>query len=353
MSRPGREPTLRDVSLRAGVSRMTVTRVFIRPDQVLPETRARVQQAVAELGYVPDRAAGSLATRRSGFVGLVLPTLVNGNFAALAEGLTESLRPSGYDLLIGYTGYSMQEEERQVRTLLSRRPEAVVLAASAHRESVGRQLARSGIPVVEVADLPEQPLGHMIGFSNHAVGVRAAEFLIGLGHTRIAALGPARCADRRDLRGEARLAGFSHALVRAGLPTGLVRGDGAIPLSFGEGARLMGRLLDEAPDLQAVFAVSDLAAVGALMECRRRGIDLPGQLSLLGFGNFEIGQQTVPSLSTIAVDFDALGRRAGRLIAALLRPRDAGPPSPSPSPSMAVDVGFTVIARQSTAGVAS
>ena len=80
---------------------MTVTRVFIRPEQVAPETRARVQNAVAELGYVPDRAAGGLATRRSGCVGLLLPTLTNGNFAALAQGLTEQLRPAGYELLIG------------------------------------------------------------------------------------------------------------------------------------------------------------------------------------------------------------------------------------------------------------
>ena len=342
MNRPGRGPTLRDVSLLAGVSRMTVTRVFIRPDQVLPETRSRVQRAVAELGYVPDRAAGSLATRRSGFVGLILPTLANGNFAALAEGLTESLRPAGYEVLIGYTGYSMNEEERQVRTLLSRRPEAVVLAGSAHREAVGRQLVRSGVPVIEVADLPAQPIGHMIGFSNHAVGAAAAAFLIGLGHTKIAALGPCRSADHRDLRGEARLAGFAQALREAGLSAALVRGDGAIPLSFGAGARSMGRLLDDAPDVQAVFAVSDLAAVGALMECRRRAVAVPDRLSLLGFGNFEIGQQTVPALSSIAVDFDDLGRQAGRLIAELVG--SGG----NAAPLSAVDVGFALIARQTT-----
>ena len=347
MNRPARKPTLRDVSQLAGVSRMTVTRVFIRPEQVLPQTRVRVQQAVAALGYVPDRAAGSLATRRSGFVGVVVPTLANGNFAALAEGLTESLRPAGYELLIGYTSYSMAEEERQVRTLLSRRPEALVLAGSAHRGSVGQQLTRAAIPVIEVADLPKQPIGHTIGFSNRAVGARAAEFLIGLGHTRIAALGPARQAGRRDVRGEARLTGFSQALRSARLPTDLVRGDGEIPLSFAEGGRMMGRLLDEAPDVQAVFAVSDLVAVGALMECHRRRVAVPGRLSLLGFGDFEIGQQTVPALSTISVDFANLGRQAGSLVADLLRPSDT---MSTRAPAW-LDVGFDVIDRETTAGV--
>ncbi len=113
---------------------MTVTRVFIRSDQVTPETRARVQNAVTELGYVPDRASGVLATRRSGFVGLLLPTPPNGNFAALAEGLTEQLRPAGYELLIGYTGYSMGEEEHLGG---SRR------SASAMSRSAGRSCRRS------------------------------------------------------------------------------------------------------------------------------------------------------------------------------------------------------------------
>lgn len=344
---PVAKATLRDVSVLAGVSRMTVTRVFIRPEQVSPDTRARVQRAVEALGYVPDRAAGSLATRRSGFVGLVVPTVANGNFAALAEGLTEALRPAGYELLIGYTSYSLLEEERQVRTLLSRRPEALVLAAP-HREPVLRQLGQAGVPVIEVAELPRRPIGHAIGFSNHAAGHAAASMLAGLGHTRIAALGPARGRDRRDLRGEARLRGFADALREARLPTTLVRADGEIPFAFRNGALAMGRLLDDAPQVEAVFAVSDLAAVGALMECRRRGVDVPGRLSLVGFGDFEIGQQVVPALSTVSVDFSDLGGRAGRMVVELLQragaPGDAG----TAEGDRTIDLGFTVLARGTT-----
>lgn len=269
--------------------------MFIRPDQVLPETRARVQQAVIQLGYVPDRSAGGLATRRSGFVGLVLPILANSNFGALAEGLTETLHPAGYELLIGYTTYCPAEEERQVRAMVSRRPEALILTASAHGEAMLRLLAHAGPPMIEIAELPERPIGHAIGFSNHAVG----------------------------------------------MPTDLIRADGEIPVSFEQGARAMGSLLDDAPDVDAVFAVSDLSAVGALMECRRRGIDIPGRLSLIGFGNFEIGQQMVPPLTTIDVDFTGLGRHAGRMIIDLLRHGLAGQDT-------SVDVGFTLIPRGTT-----
>lgn len=338
---PRTSATLRDVSQLAGVSRMTVTRALIQPERVLPATRARVQQAVAQLGYVPDRAAGGLSTRRSGFVGLVLPTLANANFAALAEGLTETLRPAGYELLIGYTTYSVAEEERQVRTMLSRRPEALVLAASAHGEAVLRLLGHAGPPVIEIAELPERPIGRAIGFSNHAVGFAAAAFLIGLGLRRLAALGPRHSADRHDTRGEARLEGFAEALRAAGMATDLVRADGDIPVSFRQGASAMAALLEQAPEVDGVFAISDLSAVGALLECHRRGIDVPERVSLLGFGDFEIGQQMVPPLTTIGVDFPALGRRAGGMIIDLLRHGTAGPED-------RVDVGFTLIARGTT-----
>lgn len=332
---------MRDVSLLAGVSRMTVTRVFIRPDQVLPETRERVRQAVLALGYVPDRAAGNLATRRSGFVGLVLPTLTNGNFASLVEGLTEALRTAGYELLIAYTSYSMAEEERQVHTILSRRPEALVLAASTHSPAMRRQVGQACIPVVEVAGLPDLPIGHVIGFSNYAIGRAAGDFLVGLGHRRIAGIGASSDSERRDLRGEARLCGLADALLAASLPTDLVRMQGDIPFSFIEGARVMASLLETTPMLDAVFAVSDLAAVGALMECRRRNIDVPRDMSLLGFGDFEIGQQMVPALSTIAVDFSDLGHRTGHLVAELLQHDDS-------TPKARTDVGFTLIPRGTT-----
>ncbi|MBE7211083.1 MAG: LacI family DNA-binding transcriptional regulator [Gluconacetobacter diazotrophicus] len=323
---------------------MTVTRVFLRPDQVSPATRARVENAVAALHYVPDRAAGGLATRRSGFVGLVVPILANANFAALAEGLTESLRATGHELLIGYTSYDGAEEARQVRTLLSRRPEAIVLAGPIVPDPVRRLLAAAGLPVVEVADLPEHPAGHAIGFSNRAAGAAAASFLLSLGHRRLAAIGPSRDGDRHDPRGEARILGFTETLRAAGHRTDLVLSDGIVPLSFAAGARAMARLLDDTtprtrPD--AVFAVSDLVAVGAAMECRRRELVLPDQLSLLGFGDFDIGRELVPPLSTVAVDFRDLGARAGVLVGRLL----AGEAS---QPRQRLDVGFVIVGRGTT-----
>ena len=149
--RPDRRPTIREVSRLAGVSHMTVSRVIRDLDLVQPETRARVHKAIADLGYVPDRAAGSLASRRTGFIGLILPTLTNTNFAAVAHGLTEALRPADFDLLIAYTEYSVSEEERQLRGLLARRPEAIVLTGSMHSRGASKM---SWAVIVESALMP-------------------------------------------------------------------------------------------------------------------------------------------------------------------------------------------------------
>lgn len=334
-------PTIRDVSRLAGVSRMTVSRVLSDPDLVLPATRERVSKAIADLGYVPDRAAGSLASRRTGFVALMLPTLTNANFAAVAHGLTEALREDDYHLLIAYTDYDLVEEERQLRNLLARRPEAIVLTGTIHRRTASRMLLAADIPIIEIADLPSQPIEHVVGFSNYNVGRTAARYLINRGFSRIGALGGATDGDVIDHRGEERMRGFEDELRIAGLSTHHVLRHGKPPISYDHGAQSLAVLLDRDPDVEAIFAVSDLSAVGAVMECQRRGIAVPDDLSIMGFGDFEIGREINPPLTSIHVDFRALGQRAGQAVRDLLSGKETA------RRPIAVDVGLSVTERAS------
>lgn len=336
-------PTIRDVSRLAGVSRMTVSRVISDPALVLPATRARVAKAIADLGYVPDRAAGSLASRKTGFIALMLPTLTNANFAAVAHGMTEVLREADYHLLIAYTDYDLGEEERQLRALLARRPEAIVLTGAGHRRTASRMLLAADIPVIEVADLPTRPIDHVVGFSNYHVGRTAARYLIDRGFTRIGAVASSSEGEVVDRRGEERMRGFEDELRHSGLSTDLVLRHGTAPVSFGHGAAVAALLLDRAPDIEALFAVSDLSAVGVLMECQRRGVSVPDRLSVIGFGDFEIGREVNPPLTTIHVDFRALGLRTGQVILDLLAGRGGRDPR-------MIDVGLTVIERGSVRG---
>ncbi|MFG1373921.1 LacI family DNA-binding transcriptional regulator [Xanthobacter oligotrophicus] len=344
MSRPTQKPTMRDVSRLARVSPMTVSRVFTDPDTVAAPTRERVLKAVEQLGYLPDLVAGALSSRRTNFVGLILPTLTNSNFGDTAQGLAEVLKADATQLLIGYTLYQVAEEERLVRALLPRRPDAIVIAGSVHTAATRTLLDRAGIPVVEIWEQPDHPLDRAVGFSNFEVGRAAARHLIALGHRRIGAIGPEADADLCDHRADARLKGFASMLREAGLSDALVMRHGLPPASFEHGANAIGALLALAPDVEAVFAVSDLAAFGAMMELKRRGIDVPGQISLMGFGNFEVGRLSYPAMTTIGVDARAIGAATGTMLRALLK-RDAQEAEVERN----VDVGFTLIERETTA----
>jgi LacI family gluconate utilization system Gnt-I transcriptional repressor len=317
---------------------MTVSRVIRDLDIVLPETRARVNKAIADLGYVPDRAAGSLASRRTGFIALTLPTLTNTNFAAVAHGLTAALRAADYHLLIAYTDYSVSEEERQIRNLLARRPEAIVLTGAVQGRTAARMLLAADVPVIEIADLPERPLEHAVGFSNYEAGRTAARYLIERGFRRIGAVASSAEGDLVDERGEARMRGFEDELRRSGRPTDFVLRRGTPPVSYEHGAAVTPSLLELG--LDAVFAVSDLSAVGIVMECQRRGVEVPRTLSVMGFGDFEIGREINPALTTVHVDFHALGRRTGEMLLELLPAEAAVRPR-------IVDVGLALVERAS------
>ncbi|MBC2664937.1 LacI family DNA-binding transcriptional regulator [Novosphingobium flavum] len=330
---------MRDVSRLANVSRMTVSRALNDPETVRPDTRARVLQAVADLGYVPDRAAGSLASRRSGFIGLVLPTLTNVNFASVAHGLTSALRAKGFQVLIAYSEYRQSEAEAQIRNLLSHRPEAIIVTGEVYSPAARSLLLRADVPVIEIADDPARAIQHAIGVSNHAVGRFVARHLIEKGFTRLGAISSMPQGDLVDHRGGARCNGFEDELRAHGLPTDMIMRTGAAPFSYELGASAISQLLDSHPEVEAVFCVSDLPAVGALMECQRRGISVPRDLSLIGFGDFDIGRVTNPALTTVQVDFLELGRRTGQLVLELLGGAD--------ETARMVELGFNLVERGS------
>lgn len=340
-----RKATMRDVSRLAGVSQMTVSRVLAEPDRVTDITRKRVMEAIDQLGYVPDRVAGSLSSRRTNFVTVILPTLTNSNFADTVQGLAEALRPKGYELLIGYTMYSLSEEERIIRTMLERRPDAIVIAGTVHTKTATAMLLRAGIPIIEIWGKPDKPINHSVGFSNYEVGRAAARYLLSLGHHRIGAIGSRTDAESTDLRGERRLQGFSAVLREAGILEDLIVREGTAPVSYQHGALTISALLERVPDVEAVFAVSDVAAFGALMECQRRGIKVPQDLSIMGFGDFDIASQTVPSISTIRVDAGEIGRRTGQLLLELIDTNNAAQPDMT---STSLDIGFQLIERDTT-----
>ena len=178
--------TMREVAEAAGVSRMTVSRALRKDSPVSPETRARILQVVREMNYVPDQMAGSLTTKRSGFVAVLVPSLNNLHFAETVQALTKELEGIGQQILLGYTDYSTEREEQIVETMLRRRPEAIVLSYDGHTDRTVSLLGDAHVPVIELWERPEDPIGHTIGFSNRAAAAEMTRGLIARGYRNIA-----------------------------------------------------------------------------------------------------------------------------------------------------------------------
>ncbi|MBE0414637.1 LacI family DNA-binding transcriptional regulator [Yoonia sp.] len=315
-------PTMTDVARKAGVSPMTVSRALKSDGLVSEDTRARILKAADELGYVLDSTASSLRSQKSDFVAVTIPSINNANFADTVGALNEGLKPRGLQILLGYTNYDMHEEERLIAQLLRRKPLAVVVTGGTHTPRCRRLLENAHVPVIETWDLPENPLHHVIGFSNAQAVQSMVDHFVAKGLTRIAFVGG---DTDRDTRGLDRRRGFVAAMQRHGLDATRLIAAGPPPISMREGAEVMARLLDTAPDTQAVICVSDLSAFGALSACQRRGIAVPGQISIAGFGNFEVGAICVPSITTIDPSPKDIGARVARLICRVL---DGDAPEP-------------------------
>lgn len=307
--------TMRDVAKVAGVSRMTVSRALKKDSPISQVTRDHILKIVKELNYVPDQMAGSMTTKKSGFVATLLPSLNNLHFAQTVQGLTEELEKINLQILLGHTAYSADREEVMVEALLRRRPEAMVLSYDGHTERTFELLESVDIPIIEIWERPERAIGHTVGFSNAAASHQMTQELIARGYKNIVFLGE---EDDGWTRGAARRSGFVAAMKEAGVHKPRVLQYGAPPLSIELGAAAGGRVMKAWPDTDCIFCVSDAAAFGIQSYLLNEGIKVPEQVAVAGFGDFEVSRFASPSISTVVVDPLTIGRETGRLISRLL-----------------------------------
>jgi LacI family gluconate utilization system Gnt-I transcriptional repressor len=295
------KPTLDAVALHAGVSPITVSRVLRIPEKVRPATRARVEAAMATVGYVPNLVAGSLASARTRTIAVLVPTIANAIFADTVQGLADEVEPRGYTVILAQSRYEDAQEARMLMALLSRRPEALVMIGSPATLASRDLLRRAGIPVVETWDLPAQPIDAVAGFDNHAAGITVGRHFAAAGRQRLAFVGG------DDPRATRRWRGFRAASVEAGLPAPrrLVVGRNA-------GADALAALTLPA-DVDAVFAANDSHAIGLLAGLRDSGRCIPDEVAVVGLGDLEVGRLIQPTLSTIRIDGIAIGRAAAAL----------------------------------------
>ena len=170
--------TLRDVAKLAGVAPITASRVMNTPDQVSPEVRQRVLDAVQRTGYVPNRMAGGLASARSRLIAAVVPSTVMSVFMETIEALNSTLFDAGYQLMLGQSGYSADREELLLEAIIGRRPDGIFLTGIMGAGKGRTRLVASGIPVVETWDLTPTPIDMLVGFSHLDIGRAVAQFFV-------------------------------------------------------------------------------------------------------------------------------------------------------------------------------
>ncbi|WP_294931321.1 substrate-binding domain-containing protein [uncultured Paracoccus sp.] len=333
-----RPPRMADLAKAVGVSTMTVSRAFRGKAGINPETRARILRKAEELGYVFDATAASLRQSRSGFVAVTVPSINNANFAETVRQLSGELSQNGLQILLANTEYDPLEEERLIGELLRRKPEAIVLTVGQYTRRTRQILRATAIPVIEIWDLPAEPIQHVIGFSNAKCTGRLVDHLVAQGCRGIAFVGG---DSPHDPRGGQRREGFIAAMRRHGLDGSALVPTGPAPVGMAEGADALDRLLALRPTVQAVVCVSDLVAFGLLSACQRRGIAVPGQLAVAGFGNYDIARICVPRLTTTDAHAGRIGSMAAGLILRLLK-------GEAPETPVRFDVGAELILREST-----
>lgn len=327
--------TLKDVGLAAGVSAVTVSRALRDPGQVSSDTLARIERAVAQLGYVPNFAAQALASKSVNVIGALIPSVTNNVFSDVLRGMYNAIEGTGYQLQLGNTRYSPIAEETLLRTFLGQRPAGLIVTGIDQAKTVRDLLRNADRPVVQIMEVGDAPVDMMVGFSHRDAARAAVEHLTASGYRRIAFLGA-----RMDPRTQRRLQGYREAAETAGLLDEDLILTTPKPSSVSMGGYLFGDLITRHPDTDAVFCNNDDVALGALFEAQRRRIAVPQQLGICGFNDLEMMAAAHPSLTSVRTHREDIGAKAIRMVIAASqgeRPRDE-----------LVDLGFEIIPREST-----
>lgn len=305
-----KSPTIADVANKAEVSTATVSRCLNQPDVVKPEVRERITNAINELGYVPSGAARALASRRTHTIGAVVPTIDNAIFSEAIQHLQSGLTQANYTLLLANSSYSLDEELREVRSLLSRGIDGIVLVGEMHHPGVYAAIEQQGIPYVNLWTYNPKSKYSSIGFDHIKAGKQLAEHLLQLGHKEFGIISGFQENNDRALL---RFKGIQQTLKAKGLeiPESKII---ECRYSVEQANKSLHKLLDRHPEITAISCGNDVLALGALSAARERDLKVPEQLSITGFDNMEIIPFLSPALTTVNSPSKRMGVHAAEYI---------------------------------------
>ncbi len=308
--------TLEDIARAAGVSKMTVSRVLRGGSGFAEGTRDKVMRCAQKLGYVPNRLALAFGSdQASTLVGMCVPRMASGLFGHVLDGVDRALSRLGYQLMIGANNHSAEEEEAWVRQVIAWRPAGLILSGRTHTPGTVDLLRGATGPVVEIWDLTTSPIDMSVGFSHFDCGAEMAQFLLRRGRRRAGHVGAMAGA---DVMGAARLEGFASTFARAGHPLVATEVLHDMP-GFYAGYYGLETLLARTPGLDVVYFHNDEMAVGGLAHAQAKGIKVPEDLGIAGWGGMEAASILPKRLTTTVVPTTAIGKAAAEALVARLK----------------------------------
>jgi len=305
--------TLADVARRAGVGESTVSRVLRNKGSVSQSTREKILKVAADLNYVPNRIAGTLASMTSKLIGVVIPSVGNTVVPEVLAGANQVLEDAGFQPVIGVSNYDPLREEQLIESILSWRPSGLLVAGLEHTDRARAMMKGCGVRVVELLDIDGEGIDIVVGSSQRLAGRKSAEHLLARNYRRIGYVGHDITI---DVRAGKRFQGFNAAMTDNGLriiDSELFPGGGS---SVEAGRVGLARLLERQRNLDAIYFSNDDLAIGGYFHCLEHGISVPGQLALFGYNGLEIARLTPQPLSTIRSPRVAMGEVGAKLLLA-------------------------------------
>jgi len=297
--------TLADVARSAGVGTMTVSRALRMPDQVSDKLRDKIQQVVEELGYIPNQAAGALASGKSNSIAVILPSLVDKMCSQFIPTFQEILNQAGHHLILGYSNYSILQEEQLLSSLLASNPAAVVLFGSERSAQSTKMIKNAQLAILEVAEINDLSLDLNIGIDHHQASKDMTNYLIKKGYQNIAFVGSQ--SEQNILRKQLR--GWQSAMLENYLsPDHFLIASDVTNIKLGSEG--LAKLLLRQSELDAVICTNEEIAIGVLFECQRRVLKVPQNIAITCLDGSILSQQCVPTLTSIELDYANMGTKA-------------------------------------------
>lgn len=291
---------------------MTVSRVLRNRTDVSPATREKVLLAAKQLGYVPNKIAGALASQRVNLVAVIIPSMSNMVFPEVMTGISKVLEETDLQPVVGITDYLPEKEEKVLYEMLSWRPSGVIIAGVEHSEASRAMLRAAGIPVVEIMDVDGDPVDAMVGISHRRAGLEIGKAILEAGYKRIGFMGTKMPLDHRARK---RFEGMTDALAKAGVEVAdqeFYSGGSAL----GKGREMTAAMLARTPDLDFLYYSNDMIGAGGLLYLIEKGYDIPGDIGLAGFNGVELLQGLPLQLATMDACRAEIGQRAAEIIVA-------------------------------------